>query len=68
MSGDWTSGTSATLDDLGVPRQRLAEWRDVRDAGEHVVESAITEALGEGRAPTKADIRRAVEQRPHVSQ
>jgi phage N-6-adenine-methyltransferase len=46
-----------TLDDLGIPRQRAAEWRDLRDAGgEEVVERAIDSALAEGRAPTKADI------------
>lgn len=50
---------SATLEDLGVTRQRLSEWRDVRDAGEEAVEKAISEAVAEGRAPTKADIRRA---------
>jgi len=49
-----------TLDDIGVSRQRLAEWRGVRDAGEEVVEEAIQEALDEGRAPTKADITRKV--------
>jgi hypothetical protein len=56
------SGTSsaATLDELGVSRQRLSEWREVRDAGPDVVESAIQEALDEGRAPTKADIRRNI--------
>jgi phage N-6-adenine-methyltransferase len=57
----------STLDQLGVDRRRVAEWRDVRDAGEHVVEQAIESALAEGRAPTKADIKRAVEGKPHVS-
>ena len=28
-------------DDLGISRQRVAEWRDIRDAGEAVVEAAI---------------------------
>lgn len=51
----------ATLDDIGVTRQRLAEWRDMRDAGEQVVEGAIQDALTDGRAPTKADIKRSVE-------
>ncbi len=41
-----------TLDDLGLDRRRVAEWREVRDAGE----AAITEALAEVLAPTKADI------------
>jgi len=44
------------LDSLGLDRRRLSEWRDVRDAGEQVVEEAIRGALSEGRAPTKADI------------
>ena len=50
------------LDDLGVSRQRLSEWRKTRDAGMVVVGGAIAEALDEGRAPTKADIRRATAQ------
>lgn len=44
------------LNELGVDRQRLSEWRETRDAGPEVVEQAIQSALGEGRAPTKADI------------
>jgi len=43
---------------------RLAQWRAVRDAGEAVVEQAIESALAEGRAPTKADIKRAVDGKP----
>jgi hypothetical protein len=31
----------ATLDNLGVTRRRLSEWRDMRDAGVDVVEGAI---------------------------
>lgn len=50
----------STFDDLGVDRQRVAEWRKTRDAGEAVVEDAIEAALADGRAPTKADIQRAV--------
>jgi phage N-6-adenine-methyltransferase len=42
---------------LGLDRRRVAEWREVREAGDHVVEQAINGALAEGRAPTKADIR-----------
>jgi hypothetical protein len=34
----------------------VAEWREMRDAGEAVVEQAIDVALSEGRAPTKSDI------------
>jgi hypothetical protein len=55
--------SEATLNDLGVSRQRLSEWRDVRDAGMEVVDTAISGALLEGRAPTKADVRRAVDER-----
>jgi hypothetical protein len=59
-SRDNCESPPATLDDLGVSRQRVAEWRETRDAGESVVEQAITTALDEGRAPTKEDIRRAI--------
>lgn len=51
---------SATYSDLGLSRQRVAEFREVRDAGEEVVETAIQSALAEGRAPTKADIQKHV--------
>jgi phage N-6-adenine-methyltransferase len=50
----------ASYEEMGLDRRRVAEWRDVRDAGPEVVERAIGEALGEGRAPTKADIRKHV--------
>jgi hypothetical protein len=50
----------ATYDELGLSRQRVAEWRELRDAGEPVIDEAIQEALDEGRAPTNADIQRAV--------
>jgi phage N-6-adenine-methyltransferase len=49
-----------TLDSLGLDRRRIAEWREVRDAGEDRVEQAIQDALDEGRAPTKADIQRNI--------
>src|SRR5512134_1699762 len=49
-----------TLVELGLSRQRVAEWRDLRNAGEAVIDEAIQEALDEGRAPTNADIQRAV--------
>ena len=51
---------AVTLSEIGVSRQRLSEWREVRDAGEDAVEEAINTALSEGRAPTQADIRRNV--------
>lgn len=50
----------ATFDDLGVDRRRVAEWRAIRDAGAAVVEKVIAKTLAEDRAPTKADIHRAV--------
>jgi hypothetical protein len=34
-----------SLKDLRVPRQRLAEWRETRDAGPEVVDRAIDDAL-----------------------
>ncbi|MDG4603633.1 MAG: DNA N-6-adenine-methyltransferase [Defluviicoccus sp.] len=51
----------AALDELGLSRQRFAEWSEVYDAGgEAVVDEAIQAALDEGRAPTNADVQRAV--------
>jgi phage N-6-adenine-methyltransferase len=37
----------------------IAEWRELRDVGEEVVNQAIQAALDENRAPTNADIQRA---------
>ena len=48
------SRTPPAFDDLGISRQRVAEWREIRDAGESTVEAAIRRALDEGHAPTKA--------------
>jgi hypothetical protein len=45
---------TGTYADLGIDRRRVAEWREIRDAGEAVVEAAFKRALDEGRAPTKA--------------
>jgi hypothetical protein len=50
----------ATYEDMGLSRQRVAEWRETRDAGPEVVEAAIQAALAEGRPPTKADIQKHV--------
>src|SRR5512144_2799535 len=55
----------ATYDALGISRQRVAEWRELRDAGEPVIDEAIQTALDEGRAQTNADVQRAVEARHH---
>ena len=50
------------LDDLGLDRRRVAEWRDLAAVGDEGVERAIdeaaTEALAKKRAVTKADVRR----------
>lgn len=51
------------LEDLGIDRRRVADWRDVRDAGPEVVEEAIQGALAQGRAPTKAAVRKAAAKR-----
>jgi hypothetical protein len=45
-----------TSDSLDLDRRRVSEWRDVRDAGADVVEDAISQALADGRPPTKTDI------------
>jgi phage N-6-adenine-methyltransferase len=51
----------ATLDEIGISKQRFAEWSEVYDAGgTATIEEAVQAALGEGRAPTHADIQRAV--------
>ncbi|MFZ1413504.1 MAG: hypothetical protein WAS73_02835, partial [Defluviicoccus sp.] len=57
-----TPGTDpATLDELGISSQRFAEWSEVYDAGgETTIREAAQAALDEGRAPTSADIQRAV--------
>lgn len=48
-----------SFDDLGVARQRVQEWREIRDAGEEAIEEAISAALAEDRTPTKAEVLRA---------
>jgi DNA N-6-adenine-methyltransferase (Dam) len=60
-TNQWVSeARTATFEDLGIDRRRVAEWREIRDAGPAFVEKVITRVLAEDRAPTKADIRRAV--------
>jgi hypothetical protein len=60
------SGNGAvTYDELGVTSQRVAEWRD---AGEGTVDQAMQAALDENRAPTNADIQRALRERHHRTQ
>lgn len=57
-----------TIEELGVRRDQVHDWRKTRDAGMPIVEQAIESALADGRAPTKADVQRAVAGKPHVSQ
>jgi ParB family chromosome partitioning protein len=65
-NGARSAGTvPATFGELGISSQRVAEWRELRDAGERVIDEAIQAALDEGRAPTNADVQRAVEARHH---
>ncbi len=54
------SSDRANLEEVGVDKRRLSEWRQIRDAGEDVVESTIQRALDEGRAPSKNEINVAV--------
>jgi len=42
--------------DLGLSRKDIYTARQIRDAGEPVVERTIQQALNEGRAPTKSEI------------
>ncbi len=53
---------SSTYSELGISRQRVQEWREVRDAGEAVVDGVISNALSEGRAPTRAEILKAAQE------
>ena len=55
-----TDTLPATVDDLGLDRRRMADWRKMADAGEAVVLGAISDALDEGREATAADVKRAV--------
>jgi hypothetical protein len=50
----------ATLVELGLDRRRLSESRKVKQAGVGTVIGAIDGAVADGRAPTRADINRAV--------
>ena len=51
----------ATFDELGFDRRRVVEWRGLREAGgEEVVEQVIATALAADRAPTIADVGRAI--------
>lgn len=52
--------SGVTQAELGIDSRRVSEWRETRDAGPEVVEAAIQDALADGRAPTKADIKKHV--------
>lgn len=57
----------STIADLGIDRRRLAEWRDLAEAGEDAVDEAIDEAVDDAREKrrrvTKADVHRKVSAR-----
>jgi hypothetical protein len=55
-----TSDKLASLDEIGVARQRLAEWRVLRDAGIEAVDAAIDAQFAEGKVPTKSGIQAAL--------
>jgi len=54
-----SQGNAINLKEAGIDSRRIAEWREVRDAGEDVVNETIQNALEEGRAPTKTEILKA---------
>lgn len=64
--GDRSKVRTPDLESLGVSKQRVVEWRQIRDAGPEKVEKAISTALKEGRTPTKSDIRRQVTLDPDI--
>jgi N6-adenosine-specific RNA methylase IME4 len=57
-----SDSAAVSYEDLGISRQRVQEWREVRDAGEEIVDDVISKALSEGRAPTKGEILRAAQE------
>jgi hypothetical protein len=46
--------------ELGVSKQRVAEWREVREAGSKKIDTILESVLAEGRAPTKNDILKGI--------
>ena len=63
-----TSGTvPATLDELGISSQRVAEWRELRDAGEHVIdEPSRPPSTKAARRPTPTSSARSRTAPPHA--
>lgn len=59
LRGRGRHSNSPGLGDLNLDSRRVSEWRDVRDAGEEVIEGTLRRALSEGRTPTKAEILQA---------
>jgi N6-adenosine-specific RNA methylase IME4 len=55
----------ARVADLGLTRQRLNEWRQVRDAGQETVEHVLADAVAAGRTPTKSEILQAARALQH---
>src|SRR5262249_47354598 len=49
--------------ELGITKQRVAEWRKFRDAGAEKIEAIIQSALNENRAPTKGDILKGIREK-----
>lgn len=56
IRGPGRHSNSPNLGELNLDSRRISEWREVRDAGEEVVERALNRAISEGRTPTKAEI------------
>lgn len=59
IRGPGRHSNSPSLGELNLDSRRISEWRDIRDAGDEVVEGALRKALSEGRAPTKGEILQA---------
>ena len=51
------------LDDLGLDRRRVAEWRDLAEAGEQAVDAAIDEVVEEARTARRVVTKAAVARR-----
>jgi hypothetical protein len=58
-----------TLADIGLPKQRLAEARQIRDAEDRdpgIVERTLNDAIARGDEPTRAEVKRAINGREDV--
>ena len=54
------SGVPDFYKELGVSKQRVAEWRKLGKAGSPKIDTIIESVLAEGRAPTKNDILKGI--------